>query len=80
MDVIPLDASLVKGSHGRPSPGDDHAPLLITQQPDLLSTDRLRSVDVAGTIWRTCVEATSSSRRSIGGLLTQEGTLIDPEA
>ena len=50
MDVIPLDASLVKGSHGRPSPGDDHGPVLITQQPDLLSSDRLRSVDVAGTI------------------------------
>ena len=51
MDVIPLDASLVKGSHGRPSDRrDDHGPLLITQQPDLLSSDRLRSVDVAGTI------------------------------
>ena len=50
MDVIPLDASLVKGSHGRPSDSDDHGPLLITQQEDVLSTDRLRSVDVAGTI------------------------------
>ena len=26
MDVIPLDASLVKGSHGRPSDSDDHGP------------------------------------------------------
>jgi predicted AlkP superfamily pyrophosphatase or phosphodiesterase len=50
MDVIPLDASLVKGSHGRPSAGDDHGPLLITKQADLLSGDRLRPIDVAGTI------------------------------
>ena len=50
MDVIPLDASLVKGSHGRPSDGDDDGPVLITQQPDLLSSDRLRSVDVAAVI------------------------------
>ena len=50
MDVIPLDASLVKGSHGRPSAGDDNGPVVITQQPDLLSSDRLQSVDVAATI------------------------------
>ena len=50
MDVIPLDAALVKGSHGRPSEGSDDGPVLITQQPDLLSSDRLRSVDVAATI------------------------------
>ncbi len=50
MDVIPLDASLVKGSHGRPSEGSDDGPVLITQQPDLLSSDRLHSVDVATVI------------------------------
>ena len=50
MDVIPLDAALVRGSHGRPSEGSDDGPVLITQQPDLLSSDRLRSVDVAATI------------------------------
>ena len=50
MDVIPLDAALVKGSHGRPSEGSDDGPVLITQQPDLLSGDRLRSVDVAAVI------------------------------
>lgn len=50
MDVIPLDASLVKGSHGRPSAGDDHGPVLITHQPDLISSDRLRSTDVAAAI------------------------------
>jgi predicted AlkP superfamily pyrophosphatase or phosphodiesterase len=50
MDVIPLDASLVKGSHGRPSEADDDGPLLITQQRDLLPSDRLGSVDVSTVI------------------------------
>ncbi|RMF81658.1 MAG: alkaline phosphatase family protein, partial [Nitrospirae bacterium] len=30
MDVVPLDPTLVRGSHGRPPPGPDHRPLLIT--------------------------------------------------
>jgi predicted AlkP superfamily pyrophosphatase or phosphodiesterase len=50
MDVIPLDASLVKGSHGRPGEWDDDGPVLITRQPDLLPSDRLLSVDVAKVI------------------------------
>lgn len=29
LDVIPLDASLVKGSHGRVDPASDHQPILI---------------------------------------------------
>ena len=36
MDVIPLDASLVKGSHGRPTENED-APLFISNAPELLS-------------------------------------------
>ena len=52
MDVIPLDASLIRGSHGRPSHSDDIDPVLITRQADLLPGDRLRSVDVAATILR----------------------------
>ncbi len=35
MDVIPLDASLVKGSHGHITESVRRLPLLITQQPDL---------------------------------------------
>jgi predicted AlkP superfamily pyrophosphatase or phosphodiesterase len=50
MDVIPLDASLVKGSHGRLSEAGEDGPLLMTQQSDLLAADRLCSVDVAATI------------------------------
>ncbi len=35
MDVIPLDAALVKGSHGRPTENED-APLLMSNAPHLL--------------------------------------------
>jgi predicted AlkP superfamily pyrophosphatase or phosphodiesterase len=36
MDVIPLDASLVKGSHGRPTDDAAAGPLVISSEPDLL--------------------------------------------
>jgi len=36
MDVIPLDASLVRGSHGRPTDRAEDGPLCITSAPDLL--------------------------------------------
>jgi predicted AlkP superfamily pyrophosphatase or phosphodiesterase len=37
MDVISLDARLVKGSHGRPTDRPDDGPLLISSEPGLLS-------------------------------------------
>lgn len=40
LDVIPLDASLVKGSHGRPDPG----PVLLTRGERVVT--RIRSTDV----------------------------------
>ena len=41
LDVIPLDASLVKGSHGRRAgPGDLDAPVFITRRQDLLALDQ----------------------------------------
>nr|WP_295834029.1 nucleotide pyrophosphatase/phosphodiesterase family protein [uncultured Azospirillum sp.] len=36
MDVIPLDAGLVKGSHGRPTDRPEAGPLLISSEPALL--------------------------------------------
>ena len=36
MDVIPLDASLVKGTHGRPSTDPGKQPVLMSSAPDLL--------------------------------------------
>ena len=37
MDVISLDARLVKGSHGRPTDRPEDGPLLISSEPGLLS-------------------------------------------
>ena len=51
MDVIPLDASLVKGSHGRPGLPNDEGPLLISSQAPLVGTNELRSIDVYGILW-----------------------------
>jgi hypothetical protein len=36
MDVISLDARLVKGSHGRPTDRPEDGPLFITSAPELL--------------------------------------------
>jgi predicted AlkP superfamily pyrophosphatase or phosphodiesterase len=47
LDVIPLDASLVKGSHGRRAgPGDLDAPICITRRQDLLRSTSLQSTQV----------------------------------
>ena len=46
MDVIPFDATLVKGSHGR-RPGDaKHWPVIITEKPDGLSGKQIESTEV----------------------------------
>jgi predicted AlkP superfamily pyrophosphatase or phosphodiesterase len=52
LDVIPLDASLVRGSHGRSDGWTDHGPLLMTRNREGLGADRLRSVDVHDVILR----------------------------
>jgi predicted AlkP superfamily pyrophosphatase or phosphodiesterase len=46
MDVIPLDASLVKGSHGRPTDQPEDGPLLITSAPELLGQGPVEATDV----------------------------------
>ena len=50
LDVIPLDASLVKGSHGRPDDDGDEVPLFVTRQTELLRQSMIASVDVYGLI------------------------------
>jgi predicted AlkP superfamily pyrophosphatase or phosphodiesterase len=52
MDVIPLDATLVKGSHGRPTDAREQGPLFITQRGDLLPATELQATDVASLILR----------------------------
>ncbi len=46
MDVIPLDATLVKGSHGRRTENKKDWPVLITSRPELLRGGEIGSTDV----------------------------------
>jgi predicted AlkP superfamily pyrophosphatase or phosphodiesterase len=46
MDVIPLDGSLVRGSHGRPPDDDATGPLVISSEPTLLPAGSLHATEV----------------------------------
>jgi hypothetical protein len=46
MDVIPLDASLVKGSHGRRPADKKDWPVLITGRPEILGVKSIESTEV----------------------------------
>jgi len=50
MDLIPLDASLVRGSHGRATDDDDAGPLFMTSEPKLLPSGSLSAQQVCGLI------------------------------
>ncbi|MEX6689642.1 alkaline phosphatase family protein [Danxiaibacter flavus] len=50
MDVIPLDATLVKGSHGAVVSDKAYHPVLVTDLP--VSKDHLEAVDVYDVIWQ----------------------------
>lgn len=46
LDVIPLDASLVKGSHGRVTDDPREGPLFMSSVPELLPPDTVGATDV----------------------------------
>jgi predicted AlkP superfamily pyrophosphatase or phosphodiesterase len=50
MDVIPLDASLIKGSHGRINCGKEYAPVMITDER--YNEGEVSATDVFGIIWK----------------------------
>jgi predicted AlkP superfamily pyrophosphatase or phosphodiesterase len=50
MDVVPLNANLIRGSHGRASGRKEYYPVLIT--PDAQWQDNLRATDVYDVIWK----------------------------
>ena len=52
MEVIPLDASLVRGSHGRVTDRPEDGPLLMTTASDLLPDDGLDAGEVHGLLLR----------------------------
>ena len=69
MDVIPLDATLVKGSHGRRPADKKDWPVFITEQPEFLGAKEIESTDVfqvllrhfavinaIGSVTKICVE------------------------
>ncbi len=45
LDVIPLDATLVKGSHGRVTDKPEDGPLFMSSQPELLPEGSLRALN-----------------------------------
>jgi predicted AlkP superfamily pyrophosphatase or phosphodiesterase len=46
LDVIPLDATLVRGSHGRQTGPDEEGPVFISTAKDLVPASPINSVDV----------------------------------
>jgi predicted AlkP superfamily pyrophosphatase or phosphodiesterase len=65
MDVIPLDASLVKGSHGRPTDDPAEGPLFIssdppTELPDQIASTEVRDLILAHVFSRSIKEARRS--------------------
>ncbi|MGH2670895.1 MAG: alkaline phosphatase family protein, partial [bacterium] len=46
MNVIPLDAGLVKGSHGRPTDDPNAGPLIISSEPALLPDGAIQATEV----------------------------------
>ena len=52
MDVIPLDATLVKGSHGRRPADKKDWPVFITSQPEFLNATEVESTDVFNLLLR----------------------------
>ena len=46
MDIIPLEAELIKGSHGRIPENDDDWPVLITNENNLLNSNKIEATEV----------------------------------
>ena len=57
LDVIPLDATLVKGSHGRQTGWDEEGPVFISTAKALVPSTTINSVDVHDLILRHLTEA-----------------------
>jgi len=63
MDVISLDASLVRGSHGRPTDRSEDGPLFITTRPELLGTGPVAAGDVKALLLEHIFGATNPIAR-----------------
>ncbi len=58
MDVIPLNASLVRGSHGRINASLEDSPVFLTQDPDLLDATSIDATQVYELILRHLTRTT----------------------
>ena len=56
LDVIPLDATLVRGSHGRKPGSRESGPVFITSQPEMLETNHIDPTAVCDLILRHVFE------------------------
>jgi predicted AlkP superfamily pyrophosphatase or phosphodiesterase len=56
MDVIPLDATLVKGSHGRPTDDPRDGPVFATSEPPLIADGPVAAADVKDIVLRHVFE------------------------
>jgi predicted AlkP superfamily pyrophosphatase or phosphodiesterase len=65
MDVISLDATLVRGSHGRLTDHADDGPLFITTRPELLGAGPVAAVDVKDLLLAHVFGTAAASARSV---------------
>jgi predicted AlkP superfamily pyrophosphatase or phosphodiesterase len=66
MDVVPLDASLVKGSHGRPTDLLEQGPVFITSEPELVRNEIVDATQVKGLVLDHLFNAIPASTRRAG--------------
>lgn len=57
MDVIPLDAALVKGSHGRADGPEEHGPLFLSSEPHLVPQGTVDALQIKGLMLSHIFEA-----------------------
>src|SRR5262249_23239254 len=63
MDVISLDATLVKGSHGRLTDDPSEGPLFITSAPELLGEAEVAATDVKSLLLDHAFDARAQLRK-----------------
>jgi predicted AlkP superfamily pyrophosphatase or phosphodiesterase len=57
LEVVPLDATLVKGSHGRVPESSENHPVVICDQSIAHPADEMRATDVYGLLRNACLAA-----------------------
>jgi predicted AlkP superfamily pyrophosphatase or phosphodiesterase len=65
MDVIPLDPTLVKGSHGRPTDRAEDGPLFITSMPELLGDGSIAATGIKALLLDHVFTASSGVRSTM---------------